>query len=43
MAIVSDSRDIDTAVADMLVTTVKMEASFVEVFIPLQAYRYFNG
>ena len=41
MAIVSDSDD--AVVANMLIMTVKMGASHVGVFIPLQAYRYFYG
>ena len=39
MAVVSNSRDIDVLVPNMFVTTVKIWASLVAVFIPLQVYR----
>ena len=43
MVVDSDSRNIDAAVANMLVMTVKIGASLVGVVIPLKAYRYFSG
>ena len=38
MAVVSDSRDIDAAVAYMLIATVRVRASIGGIFISLQAF-----
>ena len=41
MVVVSDGRDIDAVVANMLIATIKMGTSLIGVFISLQVYRHF--
>ena len=43
MAVVSDDRDVDAKIANMLIMAVMVGASFQGVFVPFQAYRYFLG
>ena len=43
MAVIGDGGDIDAAVANILIMTVRMRTSLGGILIPLQAYRYFPG